>query len=146
MTRFIALLVFLTIPSLALAQSCPYQYKYKDRDYVNQQIDLVANVLKRMHFLAVQCNKYDLNSRTQRAAMNAEYQALRTEITRIGNGPHPPILYRKTTLFLDSVIDSSFLNLDNTRLDADTREEAIGLTYEAIEANMNALVSLEQCF
>ena len=138
-------LVFLVFPTIALAQSCPYQYKYKDRDYVKSQVDIIARVLKRMHFLGLESNRNDLTSGTQRAAMNAEYQALRGAITGIGDGPHPPNLYRKTVLFLNAVIDSSFLELDGTKIDGATREQAIADTYAAIEACMAALVTLELC-
>ncbi len=145
MYKLISFLLFLIIPSLSFAQSCPLNYNQSEQNYVKNKIDIVTDVLQRLHFLAVQCNQLDLNPRTQRAAMNAEYQALMAEITRIGDGPHPKRISKRTVAFLNTIVDSSFLKLVGSSLDANTREEAIANTYQAIYLNMDALVTLEKC-
>lgn len=138
----VASILFFT--SVSWAQSCPFDYTNKDEAYVKAQFDQITDVLNRLHELAVMANEYDLAPQTQRAALNAEYQALLTYINTAGDGPHSQVK-KKTKVFLSNVVDSSYLDLTGTTIDASTKEEAVSNAYLAITATHQGLAKLWRC-
>jgi hypothetical protein len=135
------------LPGIVHAQDCGRPYFFTEVSSVKAFMsneDGTAGILSRLHELAVQSNQFDLTPQTQRAAMDAEYQALLTMLDQLGNGPHRRIS-RQTSSFLGRVVDSNFLGLAGTTVDGVDVSTARVNAYNAMRAVITATQKMWGC-
>ena len=105
-------LALITLASIANAQSCFVAYSPSDRQIVKKLSLIAGENLSRMHEIAWLLTVANF-SLPQRSAFEAEFQALKDQITQIGDRGDLAATPR-TNVFLNKVIDASFLGLDQS--------------------------------
>lgn len=130
-------------PDISYSQGCNGGYERLTRSAMVVSGKEPVQILMRMAALAEQ-SANGIYSQTQRSALDSEFVALAQEIERIGNVGNPAFGVRGNA-FLDSTIDTTFLQISSLRLLGNTIEESQRLSRQAIDATNAAQVVLQQC-
>ena len=105
----------------------------------------IGGALLRMHELALLCAT-GVFSTTQRMALENEYFAWRLEIDRIGSSGNGARLRRRSSAWLDRIVDPEFLEIADTRINGATIEESQRNASVAAGRLANAIQKMWACY
>lgn len=135
--------LLLLAPIATYSQSCNGGHERLIRSAMVTTGKEPVQILVRMAALA-ELSANGNYSQPQRSALDNEFVALAQEIDRIGNDGDPAFGARGNS-FLNSTIDTSFLQLSSQRLLGSTIEESQILSRQALDAVNSAQVTLLLC-
>ncbi len=155
---------FILTRSIVIAENCP-KYSVRDREIVRQQFTTIGSgsgfyvsaesgvmeILSRMGNIAYEASgasgilSASVNQTGQRAALNAEYQALIGVLNRFAVTTSVSMSPR-TRLFIRNVVNSDYLGLSGTTVDGVDDRAAARRSDEAVIRIGMAMQRLWRCF